>query len=121
MTKGPKPRPLADRFWEKVDRSAGAGGCWLWTAGRSSDGYGKFQAGTWGHPRPARAHRISWEMATGRSAEGGVVLHACDTPLCVNPAHLSLGTHADNVADMVAKRRHWRHKIHDQRERASEH
>ena len=54
------------------------------------------------------AHRLAYAEANGLDifTMGGVVLHSCDNPRCVNPSHLSLGTHADNVADKVAKGRH---------------
>lgn len=54
-----------------------------------------------------RAHRLAYALNAGidPSTMGGVVLHSCDQPLCINPAHLRLGTHSENMADMVAKGR----------------
>jgi hypothetical protein len=90
-----------ERFWAKVDRGPHPGGCWLWTADKTA-GYGRF----WFNGRLARANRVAWELTHGPIPDGQWVLHRCDTPACVNPDHLFLGTHNDNVADMVAKGRH---------------
>jgi hypothetical protein len=103
------PRPLADRFWEKVDK---AGGCWLWTAAKGSNGYGNFVA--YKGEAPTGAHRMSWELTFGEIPDGGFVLHRCDNRLCVRPSHLFLGTQADNLRDMHAKGR-WRYMPRDQR------
>jgi hypothetical protein len=55
---------------------------------------------------PVYAHRVSYLLAVGPIPKGMEACHDCDTPLCVNPGHLFLGTQSDNIADMVAKRRH---------------
>lgn len=89
------------RFWEKVKRGS-ADECWEWQAGCFADGYGAFSIDR----RPHRAHRVSYEMMVEPIPDGMHILHDCDNPKCVNPAHLSLGTHADNMADMNAKGRH---------------
>lgn len=94
------PRPLAERFWEKVDRT---GTCWLWTAHCNNRGYGWFYDQR--KNRPAFAHRIAWELENGPVPPGLHVLHHCDTPPCVRPLHLFTGTLADNSADMKAKGR----------------
>lgn len=95
---GPKPRPLADRFWESVARSAG---CWLWRRGPSPR-YGKLSIGASGF---VSAHRLSWQLHYGVIPAGLCVLHRCDQPLCVRPDHLFIGTHAENVADRHRKGR----------------
>ncbi len=76
-------------------------GCWLWIAGRTTAGYGTLRIG-----KTKYAHRLSWEIHHGSIPKGISVLHKCDTPACVNPDHLFLGTGKDNMADCVKKGRH---------------
>jgi hypothetical protein len=86
------------RFWAKVEKTDG---CWLWTAAKDRLGYGYFK---W-DGKQGKAYRYSWTLHNGPIPTGMCVLHRCDTPSCVNPAHLFLGTQADNVRDMDAKGR----------------
>lgn len=94
---------LAERFWPKVD-VRGPNDCWPWMAGRDQDGYGRIGRGGKGSPT-VRAHRVSWELANGAIPSDLLILHSCDNPSCVNLAHLSVGTHAENHADRDAKGR----------------
>lgn len=106
-------RTAIDRFTEKY-RIDTATGCWLWTAAPyGHNRYGAFAIGrnAQGCAKVAAAHRWSYQHHVGPIPDGLYVLHSCDTPLCVNPEHLSLGTQADNIADMLAKGR-GRHQKH---------
>ena len=71
-------------------------GCWEWTGHRQPEGYG--QVG-----RSYKAHRLAWELFRGPIPPKMEVCHRCDNPPCVNPEHLWLGTHSQNIQDMVAK------------------
>lgn len=93
---------LVARFWAKVKRSDG---CWLWTAG-TIRGYGQFHLPRhWSARQTVYAHRFAWEETNGPIPDNLSVLHRCDTPLCVRPDHLFLGSQADNLADARAKGR----------------
>lgn len=98
---GPKFIPLAERFARFVLKS-NPGSCWLWTGSIDGRGYGKIYKRGEG---PILAHRTAWEIAHGFIPDGLLVLHRCDNPRCVNIAHLFLGTHLDNVRDMLGKGR----------------
>lgn len=94
------------RFWSKVDRGQGPNACWLWNGSRNEHGYGKVRIAN----RLFRAHHVAWimtfgELPAGRGYHGTCVLHRCDTPACVRPTHLFLGTQHDNVLDMLRKGR----------------
>jgi len=77
-------------------------GCWLFTGAVSDRGYGIF--GTGGKTK--RAHRVAFEETYGLLSPDVCVLHRCDTPPCINPDHLWLGSHYDNAMDKIAKGRH---------------
>lgn len=79
--------------------------CWLWKDGVGTGGYGSLRVG--GIPG-FKAHRIAYELAHGEVPSGLCVRHKCDTPRCCNPAHLELGTLADNVQDRHVRGRNAR-------------
>lgn len=89
----------APRFWDRVEKTAG---CWIWKGAKTSSGYGLLFAG---RRKKIRAHRLSFLLHGGVIAEGQFVCHHCDNPLCVNPAHLYAGSHADNMRDVRTRGR----------------
>lgn len=95
-----------DRFMSKVSPEPNTG-CWLWTAGVDKDGYGKFATGKHRAQTHHRAHK--WIIG---APKGAVAMHSCDQPSCVNPAHLRVGTQAENRADCTRKGRNARGESH---------
>jgi hypothetical protein len=102
------PEKLLARFIDKIDFDGPAHPyradlppCWIWTGARRPDGYGQLKV----RGRTFAAHRLAWQWENGRDPGDAMVLHSCDNRACVNPAHLRLGTNADNMRDMVERSR----------------
>jgi hypothetical protein len=112
--KGPVPRPLAERFWEKVNKDGPlpearaiarwpeikGTRCWIYGSGKGKR-YGSVHVE---HGHWEGAHRVAWFLETGAWPEP-CCLHKCDVPKCVRFSHLFEGTHKDDTADMIAKGR----------------
>lgn len=110
--RGKTPKPIGDRFWDKVNKDGPVpqhvphlGKCWVWTGAKAHKGYGAISGEGFRSKRDL-AHRVSWRLHHGDVPQGLWVLHKCDNPPCVRPDHLFLGTSQDNHADMMRKGRH---------------
>lgn len=110
-------KSLDERVWEKVNKNGPVpnhqphlGECWVWIGFRDKKGYGRLNVGyiVRGryHGYPDFAHRVVWELVNGALQPGLCLLHRCDNPACVRPAHLFTGDRADNNRDRYAKGRY---------------
>lgn len=89
-----------EKFWKKVQRTET---CWLWLGDKDRRGYGRVRRREFS-ARTVQAHRYAWFLTHGDWPDL-LVCHRCDIPNCVNPEHLFLGTHQDNMDDMWRKGR----------------
>lgn len=101
-SRGPKPQLEIERFLAKVEVIAFS--CWLWTGKTVNTGYGQFAIVRDNRWYNVLSHRYAYETWVGEAGRL-FVCHTCDTPLCVNYRHLFLGTHSQNMIDMVRKGR----------------
>ena len=92
---------VSDRLWGRVDTGGEADDCWEWTGARTALGYGRIK----GDRCTVQTHRLAYELTYGPIPDGLFVMHSCDNPPCCNPAHLAVGTNADNVHDSMRKGR----------------
>ena len=90
--------PILDKLIQRYQTN---GTCWEWTAGKDSCGYGRI----WHNGENSTAHTVAYSVFVAPIPEGKHVLHTCDNPCCINPAHLELGTHADNMRHKSERKR----------------
>lgn len=103
-----RSKPLHEKFWSRVQKT---NSCWLWEGRLTKAGYGQIShRGT-----PIYTHRLSWEIHKGSIPKKMEVCHHCDNPACVNPDHLFIGSHRDNMHDMLSKNRGSTAGLADQR------
>lgn len=95
-----KNTPLSKRFFDKVMPEPNTG-CWLWIGAINESSYGSMRV----NKKTLLAHRISFELHSRPIPKGKLVLHRCDNSLCVNPAHLYIGTDSDNTKDKLLRGR----------------
>lgn len=106
-------KSMEQRILSNSTRAAIANSCWLWKGSTFPTGYGCISVtDTNGKRRNRQAHRVSWEVYHGPIPDGMFVCHKCDTPPCVNPNHLFLGTSQENTEDKVNKGRQSRGESH---------
>ena len=93
-----QPRTFETRFWKKVDKPDGEDGCWLWKGDLMYNQYGRVTV----DGKAYLVHRLAYQLYYNEEIPNDrMILHSCNNRSCMNPAHLRLGTHAENMQDMV--------------------
>lgn len=93
-----RPRTFDNRFWGKVEKSNDENGCWIWKGFLHKNGYGVINI----DGKNQFVHRVSYQIAYNEEIpEDMMILHSCNNRACVNPAHLRIGTHEQNMKDMT--------------------
>jgi HNH endonuclease len=105
LTPEEKKEAIRQQFEKSVIKQTG---CWGWRKKPLKTGYGALYIGK---RKLASAHRISWIIHRGEIPDKLFVLHKCDNRICTNPDHLFLGTHIDNMRDMVSKNRQYKKRL----------
>ncbi len=108
-----RKQSLADRFFSHIGQKTSSG-CILWGAATNKDGYGVVGSDGRSKGTNLLAHRVAYELMVQPIPDDLLVLHDCDNPPCINPTHLFIGTQADNIKDMVSKKR-YRKRTHGSR------
>ena len=94
-----QPRTFEIRFWKNIKKKED---CWIWQGKTYNGGYGKITI----EGKSLLVHRLAYELYNAKKIpEDRMVLHSCHNRDCINPEHLRLGTHTDNMRDMVIANR----------------
>lgn len=96
--RGPKVKPIEERFWRHVVFPTTEDSCWIWS-GAKANGYGRIND----RGQNVYAHRLSWEMHNKKLLREREIIHTCDNRFCVNPDHMLAGNRLENVHDAIDK------------------
>lgn len=105
----PKTEWTVNESLDRIGWNVTNSGCWEWRGATRGNGYGALSLSRYGLDE-APVHRLMYERFIGLIPDGLIIRHKCDNPPCCNPDHLEVGTHWDNMQDMVERGRHWNTK-----------